>query len=169
MRFSIHELLLSPLICVASVPIVTTATFIGMSLLPQFIDNGSEIRDWFIGRGLPVNFVCGHLTFYVMEIPTILVLACLTTTLFMFRTRFLDLVSIVVLGALPFVTAIGVGWYFLTRQSLTALTMIGIIAAYIIARRRFPNPELTRSRLGWSLTFALSLLGACVATWDWLT
>ncbi len=159
MRYSVRDLMLLPLLGFAACPLVVTASLIGLMVLPQFTANNSEICNWFLDHGFSVDFVTGHLTFFASEIPTILVLFLLALHLFAMQTRICDQAAVITLASLPFVNAIHVdamsdafnvdylGWRYLATQSLTALTLAGIIVAYVLARLKIPNPIPTRTRV----------------------
>ena len=185
MHFSIRDLLLLPLIGFATLPIVISATLVGLILLPQFTSNGSEIRHWFIDRGFSVDFVTGHVTFFAAQIPTILVLTLLAIILFMFRTRICDQVAVITLASLPFVDALQVGTMsdtfdfggtdsnlglqYLTTQLLTGTTLAAIIAVYAFARWRIPNPTPSRTRHTVSTLAFGSILVVSSVVWRHVT
>jgi hypothetical protein len=157
-----------PLIGVFVAPLVTCACMIGMIVLPQFTAKSYEIRHWFLDRGFSSDFVCGHLTFFASQVPTILTLSLFAVFFFAIRVRICDQVVVVTLASLPFVEALqvssmsdashvpNIGWLFLKTQALTGLTLFAIICMYLLARRQWPNPAPTRTRT----LFASLLLSA---------
>lgn len=178
MRFTISDLMTLPLLVLAAVPAVTTASFVGLMLLPQFTDNGSEIRHWFLNHGFSVDFVTGHLTFFVGDIPTVLVLALLSLPLFSVQTRVCDQAAVVTLASLPFVEAVQVnsmsdvfcvdnlGWHYLATQLTTALALAVIIVAYGFARWKIPNPAPTRVRSAISAASLALILVPSIIVWQ---
>ena len=180
-KFSLRDLMLWPLMGLAAVPIVTSAAFVGVLLLPQFMASGSAIRQWFLARGFPSSFVTGYLTFLVSDIPSILVLAVLAVLLFAIRTRLCDHFAVVSLASLPFVEALQgipllrfyfagasdtyLGWIHLKTHALTVVAMTSVITAYVFARRRLPNPPPSRARKWISALAIGSILAASIPIW----
>ncbi|QDU95943.1 hypothetical protein [Lignipirellula cremea] len=181
MQFSIRDLMLLPVLVLAAGPVVGAASSIGLYLgpmvLPEFITNLSEIRHWFIDRGFSIDFVTGHVVFFVNQIPTILVLVLFAVFLFAMRTRVCDQAAVVTIASLPFVEAIQIhtmsedfgvdnlGWRFLATQPLTGLTLAVIIVVYVLARRKYPNPIPTRTRVVTSGLSLAAILAFSVAVW----
>ena len=168
MRFTIRDLLAFPFLAVASIPVVVTMTYFGMTAFPQFTEHTVEIRDWFIAKGVPVDFAGSHIVFYVMQIPTIILLTCLAIVLFSVRSRICDFAAVVFLAALPFVDAMNVGWAYLNTQWLTAMTVVAIVLIYVGARRWIPNPEPSHRRLVSSATILGLVIAFSIATWSYV-
>ena len=168
MRFTIRELTLLPVLLLMCVPLVSAAEFLGLALFPQFTTNGSGIRTWFLDRGFSVDFVCGHITFFAMQIPTILILTAGTIAMFAFRLRLFDIAALTLLATFPLIDSLNLGWAYLKTQPLPFVAVGLISCVYILARLRLSALPPTRVRVRFATAFSAMIVIPSTLIWQQL-
>ena len=156
-QLAIADLLVLPLILIASVPVVQVSEVVGWMLSPEWHSPGS-LRDFAHDIGFPVSIAAGQISFTSLQLPGIVLLSIYAATLLLFLHRWADWTALTTLLAVPSVDAITHGIWYLKTQVVTFGVVISISLVYVVIRRSCRG--LYQPRPTWSVALYVGTVTA---------